>query len=85
MALLINSDCINCTLCEEVCPNEAVSRGEETFVIDPARCTECVGFFEESQCIDVCPAYCIEPDPEHPASKGLPRMDEGLGTVAACG
>ena len=46
MALLITDECINCDVCEPECPNEAISQGEEFYVIDPTRCTECVGHFE---------------------------------------
>ena len=65
MALLINSDCINCDACESECPNHAIFPGEDTFVIDPEKCTECVGYFEKSQCVLSCPVDCIIPDPEH--------------------
>lgn len=69
MALIITSDCINCVMCEAECPNEAISPGEEIFVIDPAKCTECVGFFDKSQCVKVCPADAIIHDPNHRESK----------------
>ena len=39
--------------------------GEEFYVIDPARCTECVGHFGEPQCVQVCPVECIPVDPDH--------------------
>ena len=64
MALLITEDCINCDVCEPVCPNEAISMGLEYYVIDPALCTECVGHFDTPQCVDVCPVECIPKDPE---------------------
>ncbi|MFO0571450.1 MAG: 4Fe-4S binding protein [Polyangiaceae bacterium] len=44
MATLITVDRINCGACEPECPNDAISQGDEIYVIDPARCTECVGF-----------------------------------------
>jgi ferredoxin len=69
MALLINSDCINCDLCEPECPNEAISPGENSYVIDALKCTECVGYFDKSQCVKVCPADCIVPDPDHKESR----------------
>jgi ferredoxin len=70
MALLINAaDCINCDVCEPECPNEAISPGEEAYVIDATKCTECVGYFEKSQCVKVCPVDCIISDPDHPESK----------------
>ncbi|RMD71116.1 MAG: YfhL family 4Fe-4S dicluster ferredoxin [Gammaproteobacteria bacterium] len=64
MALFITDECINCDVCEPECPNEAIFQGEEIYVIDPERCTECVGHFETSQCVEVCPVECIIPHPE---------------------
>ena len=65
MALTITSECINCDVCEPECPNQAISMGEEFYVIDPARCTECVGLFGVPHCVQVCPVECIPVDPEH--------------------
>lgn len=63
MALIITDDCINCDVCEPACPNQAISPGEEYYVIDPFKCTECVGHFDEPQCQIVCPVDCIPKDP----------------------
>jgi ferredoxin len=63
MALLITDECINCDVCEPVCPNQAISQGEEIYIIDPTRCTECVGHFDTPQCVEVCPVDCIVVDP----------------------
>ncbi|WP_413205113.1 YfhL family 4Fe-4S dicluster ferredoxin [Rhodospirillum sp. A1_3_36] len=60
MALTITDDCINCAACEPECPNDAISQDGLLFVIDPDKCTECVGFFKEPQCVPVCPVECIE-------------------------
>ena len=68
MALYITDDCTACDACRPVCPNEAIATGDPIYVIDPARCTECVGHFEEPQCVVVCPVECIDPDPAHPES-----------------
>ena len=65
MSLLITDECINCDVCEPECPNGAITQGDETYVIDPTLCTECVGHFEASQCVSVCPVDCIIPDPDH--------------------
>ena len=65
MALKITQDCINCDVCEPVCPNQAIYQGIEIYEIDPARCTECVGHFDVPQCQKVCPVDCIPHDPEH--------------------
>lgn len=63
MALMITDACINCDVCEPECPNDAISMGPEIYVIDPERCTECVGHFSEPQCHQVCPVECIPNDP----------------------
>jgi Fe-S-cluster-containing dehydrogenase component len=65
MALWITDECINCDVCEPECPNEAISMGEEIYQIDPGRCTECVGHFDEPQCVQLCPVACIPVNPSH--------------------
>ena len=65
MALKITDECISCGACEAECPNEAITEGDEYYVIDPAKCTECVGFFEDPQCLEVCPVEAPQPDPDY--------------------
>ena len=65
MALWITDECINCDVCEPECPNQAISMGAEIYEIDPNRCTECVGHFDEPQCVQVCPVSCIPVNPQH--------------------
>jgi ferredoxin len=65
MALKITSECINCDVCEPICPNHAIHQGAEYYEIDPALCTECVGHADKPHCRDVCPVDCIPLDPEH--------------------
>jgi len=84
MALLITDACINCGACEPECPNSAIYGGGqnwflngkshkpiigEYFYIVPDKCTECVGFYDEPQCMAVCPVDCITIDPDHVESK----------------
>jgi ferredoxin len=69
MALIINDDCIACGACPSECPNDAIAVDDPIYVIDPARCTECVGAFDEPQCQGVCPVECINNDPAHVESK----------------
>ena len=64
MALMITDECINCDVCEPECPNDAIASGEEYYVIDHTKCTECVGHFEEPQCKRVCPVDCIPLNPD---------------------
>ncbi|HKM15232.1 MAG TPA: YfhL family 4Fe-4S dicluster ferredoxin [Marinospirillum sp.] len=69
MALYITDECINCDVCEPECPNNAISQGDEIYEIDPNLCTECVGHYDEPQCVDVCPVECIPKDPNHVEDK----------------
>lgn len=69
MSLLITDECINCDVCEPECPNGAITMGEEIYLINPELCTECVGHYETSQCVDVCPVDCIILDPDHAETK----------------
>lgn len=64
MALMITDDCINCDVCEPECPNGAIFMGPEIYIIDPNKCTECVGHFDAPQCQQVCPVACIPLNPE---------------------
>ena len=64
MALRSMEDCTNCDACAPVCPNEAISQGPVIYQIDAFRCTECVGAEDKPQCQLVCPANCIEADPD---------------------
>ena len=69
MSLIITDECINCDVCEPECPNEAISPGEDIYVIDPSLCTECVGHFNEPQCQQVCPVDCIPLDDNNVETK----------------
>lgn len=66
MALKILSDCINCDVCESVCPNQAIFQGSVIFEIDANLCNECVGDHDEPQCVLLCPVDCIIKDPDYP-------------------
>ena len=69
MAYKITDECINCGACEEECKNEAISEGEEIYVIDPDKCTECVGNFESPKCAEVCPVDAAVPDSDQVESQ----------------
>jgi len=58
MAYVISDECIACGSCEEECPVEAISEGDEKYVIDPNLCTNC------GACADVCPVEAISPGDE---------------------
>lgn len=69
MAYKITEECISCGACEPECPNQAISEGDTVYVVDTARCTQCVGAYESSKCAEVCPVEACVPDPAHQETK----------------
>ncbi len=55
MAFEIVESCVNCYACEPLCPNQAIYAASPHFLIAADKCTECVGDFEEAQCVGICP------------------------------
>ena len=62
---MINDECTSSGLCIDECLTNAISEGDPIYVINPDKCTECKGFYDEPQCVKVCPAGAINPDPDH--------------------
>ena len=56
MAYKITEDCVACGLCAGECAAEAISEGENIFVIDPEKCTDC------GTCVEACPNEAIVED-----------------------
>ena len=70
MAYKITDECISCGACEPECQNQAITEGEIIYVVDPDKCTECVGFAESPKCVEICPIdNCCIPDPDHVESR----------------
>lgn len=65
MAYIITDECISCGACEPECPNEAITEGDEIYVIEADKCSECKGFYDESQCASVCPVDSCVSDPNN--------------------
>ena len=65
MAYKIIDTCNNCRACEPECPNGAITEGADIFEIDPAKCTECVGFNGEPACAAICPVDSCIVDENH--------------------
>jgi len=49
MAYKISDDCISCGACEAECPVQAISQGEDKYVINADECLDC------GACAGVCP------------------------------
>ena len=71
MAYKITDECISCGACEPECPNKAISEGETMYIIDPAKCTECVGSYASSRCAEVCPVDACQPDAARKESRDM--------------
>ncbi len=69
MAYKITEECISCGACEPECLNQAISEGESVYVINPDKCSECVGSFESSKCAEICPVDACKPDEAHKESR----------------
>jgi ferredoxin len=59
MAFEIIETCVNCYACEPLCPNQAIYQARVGahlhFMIDPEKCTECIGDYLDAQCSSICP------------------------------
>jgi Fe-S-cluster-containing hydrogenase component 2 len=69
MAYAIDDRCAACALCVPACPNGAISEGDMIMIIDPDKCTECVGWNRSPQCVEACPNDAVVLDPAHQESK----------------
>lgn len=54
MPFTITEECLVCGVCADECPVEAISEGDDQFVIDPEECTDC------GACQEVCPNDSIQ-------------------------
>ena len=71
MALMITEECINCGVCEPECPHEAISPGDDIYVIDPNKCIECTDQDPpEPRCVEVCPVDAMVVNPDYPRPEG---------------
>jgi ferredoxin len=58
MAYVITDECIACGSCQDECPVEAISEGDDKYVIDAKVCTDC------GTCAEQCPVEAIVPGEE---------------------
>lgn len=54
MAHVITDSCVTCGACQGECPVDAISSGDEKYVIDADTCIDC------GACTSACPTDAIE-------------------------
>jgi len=59
MANKITEDCTNCGACEAECSTQAITQGDDFYVIDAGKCDECKAAGTDPACMSVCPTDCI--------------------------
>jgi ferredoxin len=55
MAYIISTDCMDCGVCEYMCPEGAIFEAKRQFVIRKGVCNDC------GDCVPYCPARAIVP------------------------
>lgn len=60
------SECTACAACASDCPNDAIYEKGSVYAIDSELCTECIGAYDEAQCVTNCPVDCIRIDKSTP-------------------
>ncbi len=66
MSVIIDDTCITCDACLQNCPVNAIvddsenPTGENRYYVQPEKCIECVGVYDDPQCAAICPSIgCI--------------------------
>lgn len=66
MSVIINDTCITCDACLQNCPVNAIvddinnPTGNKHYYVQPDKCVECVGIYDDPQCAAICPSIgCI--------------------------
>ena len=66
MAVIIGDTCITCDACLQQCPVNAIvddhanPLGLGRYYVQPEKCIECVGVYDDPQCAAICPSIgCI--------------------------
>jgi MinD superfamily P-loop ATPase len=53
VSYIISTDCMDCGVCEYMCPETAIFEAKRQFVIDKRKCNGC------GDCVPYCPARAI--------------------------
>lgn len=74
MSYIISADCMDCGVCEYMCPQDAIYEAKTQFVIRKDRCDDC------GKCVPYCPARAISP-PGAYADRSTRTVKKVLGGV----
>jgi len=58
MTYIITDKCVSCGDCVDECPVEAISEGDDKYVVDADTCVDC------GTCAEVCPVDAPVPEDE---------------------
>jgi NAD-dependent dihydropyrimidine dehydrogenase PreA subunit len=64
---MISSDCLNCGVCEFMCPEGAIRQAPNQFVVRRRLCNGC------GDCVPYCPVRAIVPEGEFAARQAQTR------------
>ena len=81
MGHMITAECINCSACEMDCPVRAISPTASQYVIDPAVCMDCAGYYEVPRCVHACPVGACVPERAHYLHRAAALAHRGAGPV----
>ncbi len=88
MAVIIDDSCITCDACLQNCPVNAIvddmhnPTGESRYYVQPEKCVECVGIYDDPQCAAICPSIgCISWDMPYTKENEAYFMESDLYTI----
>lgn len=78
---MITAECVNCSACERECPVHAISAAADQYMIDPAICVDCEGYFEEARCKWACPVNACVTERVSYLGKAITMISKGTEPV----
>lgn len=89
MSVIIDDTCITCDACLQNCPVNAIvddshnPTGESRYYVQPEKCVECVGIYDDPQCAAICPSIgCISWDLTYTKDNEAHFMENDLYAIS---
>lgn len=70
--IIPNNSCVGCDNCRPLCPTGAIKIENDEYSIDPTLCNKCEGYYQQPQCVTVCPTNAPIPSQ---AKKGRCKIE----------